>query len=353
MNTESESETKKSSRRSAIGGFLILTGVAAGGVVFNRAVIQPKREESRQAKEEKKAREKALKLAREKVNGHLDDSDHTTAGHIETRLKDIEAFFDKAAGGAPAFSKEMLGWGSKWKLIKDKARFWREETEHKAFVEEQFTKHVFKSEDLETTLRKAVEDFVARDGAAVNNEFLTKVRDDVPIELLDSEMNPDRFKNETRKSIEENFNSSARKVYGDIGGGAAAFVGVSIASAISANVLVRVATSIATKMGISAGILGAGAVASPWTLGAALVAALVIDLALGWAIDYFTDPEGDLAETIRTELATLQNLIIDGLPATETEEAVVGVRQELQTIAELQSRSRRDAIEVILDPSTT
>lgn len=357
MNNQTEIGAQPRSRRSAIGGFLMLTGVAAGGVVLNRAVIQPKREARQRLEAERKvaeeARQEALRQARKTVDGHLSKSDKTTAGHIEIRVGDIERFFNKAKRGVPAFSKEMLGWGSKWKLIKDKAIFWREEEAHKEFVEEKFAEHVFTSKELEMTIRKAVEDFVARDGQSVNNQFLTLVRGDVPIELLDSDLDPDRFQEETRKSIEQNFESSASKAYGDVGAGAVSFVGISIASAIAAQVLVRVGTSIATKMGLSAGIIGAGAAASPWTLGATLIAAVLIDLVLGWAINYFTDPEGDLTQTIQFELTKLERLIIEGSPKTDTEDAVTGIRQELQAIADLQSQSRREAMDSILDPDIT
>lgn len=348
-----ENERRKPSRRSAIGGFLLLTGGAAGGVVLNRALIQPKLGERRKREAESKARKESLNQARGIVDAHLEESIQTTIGNIQTRIGDIEAFFDKASAGVPAFSEQMMSWGSKCKLIKDKAQFWKKEETHKRFVEEQFAQLVFEADSLETTIRTAVEDFVSRDGEEVNNLFLTKVREDFPIKLIDSEMDPDRFQSETQKSIDQNFSSSARKVYGEVGGDAVKFVGVSIASTIAAQVLVRVATSIATKMGLSAGILGAGAAASPWTLGAALVAAIVIDVVLGWAINYFTDPKGDLTETIRTELTNLKTLIIEGDPATESEEAVVGLRQELQTIADLQSRSRRDAMETIFDSTGT
>ncbi len=284
---------------------------------------------------------------------HLTKSDQSTAGHIETRVKDIEKFFNKAKRGVPAFSKEMLGWGSKWKLIKDKAQFWKEETEHRTFVEEQFANHVFTSKALEKTIQNAVEDFVARDGGAVNNQFLTAVREDVPIELLDSEMDLNRFKSKTLTSIEHNFERSAMKAYGEVGVETATLIGSSIASSIAAKVLVRVATSIATRMGLSVGILATGAAASPYTLGLSFLFALIIDSVLGWAIDYFRDPEGDLTQTIQFELTKLERLIIDGAPATDTDEAVAGVRQELETIAGLQSKSRRDAMDDILDPSNT
>jgi len=349
MSTEQESETNSHSRRSAIGGILVLTGVAASGVVINRVVIQPELEKSRK----KKAQEEALIKAREKVQDHLGQSEKTTTGNIDTRIAEVEKFFDRAAAGVPTFSEEMLSWGSKWKLIKDKAQFWKEEKEHKTFVEEQFAQHVFKAADLETTIRKTVEDFISRDGKAVNNQFLTKVREDVPIELLGSGMDTERFQNETRNSIERNFEFSAKKVYGEVGGDAVEFVGVSIASTIAAQVLVRVAASIATKMGVSAGILALGAAGSAFSAGATLLAAVIFDIVIGWAINYFTDPEGSLTETIRTELAILETLIIEGAAATETEKAVVGVRQELQTIADLQLQSRRDAMAVILDPATT
>jgi len=353
MNIEPSIETNKRSRRSAIGGFLVLAGVAAGGVVMNRAVIQPRLEVKRKGDAEAKARKEALLEAREKVAGHLVRSDQTTAGNIETRVADIRSFFDKASAGVPAFAGEMLSWGSKWKLIKDNVLFWRDETEHKTFIEKQFAKHVFKAKGLEITIRKAVEDFISRDGEAVNNQFLADVRVDLPFDLLGSALEPERFQREARKSIEQNFATTAKKVYGEAGDDTVKFVGVSIASTIAGKVLVRVAASIATKMGLSAGILAVGAAGSVWTAGVTLLAAVILDIVLGWAMNHFTDPEGDLAETIRTELTNLETLIIRGAPATETEEAVVGVQEELETVADLQSVSRRDTMEAIFDSTTT
>lgn len=358
MSTEHDTETTKPSRRSAIGGFLVLTGVAAGGVVFNRSVIQPELEAKRKAEAERLAREEArkqaLEQARKKVDGHLSESEGAMKKYADARVAGIRTFFDGAETGVPGFSESMLGWKSKWILIKEKAQFWKEENEeHRAYIEEQFATHVFRAEDLDSRIRKAIEDFVSRDGEAVNNQFLTGVREDVPIELIDPETTPERFEERTRESIEQNFNISAEKVYGKVGADAAGFVASSIASAIATSVLVKVGTSVGARLGTSATILAAGAGSSYFTLGIGFLAAVVIDFVLGWAINYFTDPEGDLTQTIRFELTKLERLIIEGAPATENEDAVVGLRQELQTIAELQAQSRRSAMNSILEPADT
>lgn len=328
-------------RRTAIGGLLILTGVAGGGVVLSRSVVQPQLE-SRKRKAE----------ARKKAEDHLETSVRTSAVHIEERLDDIRAFFAEASKGVPAFSEKVLGWNSKWKLIKEKAQFWKDGGKHQEFVQSSFAELVFKPEDLVEAIRKAVENFVARDGEAVNNQFLLAIRGDVPIEFLDYQGAPDRFEPEATKRINSSFVKSAEATYGDLGKDAGTFAASSVASAIAAQVLVRIGTSIAVRFGLSAAILGAGAAASPFTLGLSLIAAVVIDLALGWLVNFFTDPAGKLAESVQEELKKLEILVIEGSEADESGESVTGLRQELEHIAEMQSRSRREAIGALL-PSLT
>lgn len=321
------------SRRSVIGKIFILTGVVAGGVVFSRSFLRNRLE-----------LKKALKVA----EVHLLASEKATGIHLEERLNDIRAFFDGAKDGGTAFAEAMLSWGSKWKLIKDKALFWRKENRHGEFIKAKFSELVFRSEDLAKTVQTAIEDFVERDAAAVNNELLTNIRKDVSIHLVDSEGDPEQFVKRASIFINEAFAEAARAVYKDLGAESGSF----LASSIATTVLVRVGASIATRLGLSATLIGAGATAGSFTLGIAFVAAIVVDLALSWAIDFFTDPVGDLAEMIRTELDVLENLVVEGSPADELGAASVGLRQELEIIEKLQSASRRKTIVELLDANT-
>lgn len=314
-------------RRVLIGKLLVFSGGAILGVSLNRSCVH---------------RRQALEEASARAHKHLQESARQGQAAVETRLNDLRHFFAGAKAGAPRFAEEVLGLNSKWRLVKDKALFWRNRDKHREFIEWKFGQYVLKAEDLTKTIHRCVEDFVARDSAEISNQLLTKIREDASIAIPRSLQKESRFEAATLKSIERNFVEVAQVEYKDLGIQTASFAASTVAGTIAGQVLVRVAISIATKLGVSAGVLGTGAGAAAFTFGVSLIAAIVVDLLIGWAVDFFTDPKGDITRSLTAQLSSLETLIIDG------DEKTVGLRMELERIASMLDQSRREALKALL-----
>jgi hypothetical protein len=114
--------------------------------------------------------------------------------------------------------------------------------------------------------------------------------------------------------------------------------GVSLTGDIGSLIAGEVLTVIAIRLGISAGILGAGAGSSWATFGIGLAVAVIIDWIVSKIWDWYADPKGELAKKIDEELDTLRDMIIDEL------------RQQLLDYSGARSALREKAIRELLRP---
>jgi hypothetical protein len=75
----------------------------------------------------------------------------------------------------------------------------------------------------------------------------------------------------------------------------------------------EIGVSLATELGVSGGILGAGAYSGAFTFGVGLVAGILVDMALDWVIRQAGyDPEGEVAAKVAESLDHLERLILEG-----------------------------------------
>jgi uncharacterized membrane-anchored protein YhcB (DUF1043 family) len=92
-------------------------------------------------------------------------------------------------------------------------------------------------------------------------------------------------------------------------------------------------------MGVSAGIIGAGA-ASGWaTFGVGVVAGVVIDQIVSHVWAFVNDPEKELTYQVQRQIDSLQSLLCNG------DDQVTGLSQHFHRIGEERSRLRIIAIE--------
>jgi hypothetical protein len=99
-----------------------------------------------------------------------------------------------------------------------------------------------------------------------------------------------------------------------------------------------VLTQVAVRLGVSAGILGAGASTSWATFGAGLVVGLIVDQLVSWIWDWWADPRGSLATELNAKLDSLHALIVDGDAQTP------GLRTALGEFARHRAELRRAAV---------
>jgi hypothetical protein len=112
-------------------------------------------------------------------------------------------------------------------------------------------------------------------------------------------------------------------------------VGSQLVSLIAGEVLAQVAV----RMGVSAGILGAGA-ASGWaTFGIGVVAGVVIDQIVSHVWAFVDDPEKELTYQVQKQIDSLQSLLCNG------DDQVTGLKQHFSRIGEERSQLRIIAIE--------
>lgn len=273
---------------------------------------------------------------------------HLTAADARTQLagrQSIEAirqwFTDRKEGSKP-FAESALSLRSKWNLARSKlpGPLGGKSNAHRDYLNRQFAEHVFSPDEFRKAIEAAAA-FYADQVQATENDLLVALRadlDDFPLEdlpgLRSALLSHDQFE----RVIREVTPAVAR----DLGLDCVREVTSFAVSEVAAVVL----TAAVTRLGVSTGILAAGAGTSWATLGVSLVAAVAIDHVVGRVIDYVRDPTGQLARQIDTLLDEFGGLVIEGDPATP------GLRSALSKFDATRSHLRHEALRrLILDTS--
>jgi hypothetical protein len=228
---------------------------------------------------------------------------HVLAAESEARVAvdrhaaEFASFIDGRKNGAAAFSREMVSWGSKWRVVKQYLPF-TDPAGHRKYVEEQFAKHVFSEAELAGATRLAVTENL-KDIEGIENRLAVRLRSEIvgqPISVVQA------------STAEQQFATAIRQIQSASQWDAAKTVGnLAVAEAASA-----VGTQVLVRLGVSAGILGTGAATSGWTIGGSLVLGVLVDAVWQW-ID---DPAGDIE---RETVTALEQLAVDGEAALSAE----------------------------------
>jgi hypothetical protein len=144
-------------------------------------------------------------------------------------------------------------------------------------------------------------------------------------------------------------------------------------------IAVRSLTVIAGRLGVSGGVLAAGAGSAWVTLGVGLVAAVAVDMGIDWGLEQAGyDPQERIVRAVQANLDRLRELVLDGdadaqqacrrlhqmarddpIPELRRRAAQVaadiersgrtrGLRQELTLAAEAQAYTRRAALRTLI-----
>lgn len=122
-------------------------------------------------------------------------------------------------------------------------------------------------------------------------------------------------------------------------------VGQFVVDAVAAKITARVLASTARRVATSAGMIGVGVKASPYTLGASLLIALILDSLVSMIWDWWADPKGKLEEKLTSELESLKHQILLG------DETELGLIQELKVLTWNCERTWRRTIVQIMNQS--
>lgn len=254
---------------------------------------------------------------------HLEWAEKECERAIEEHLKEIDRLFDDCKKGIHAFAGEALGWKSKGLIVVDVLPFTRTDRQE-AFLREKFAECVMKPEQVSQAVAQVFSGYLA-DVRSIEGRMLVRLRADVA-NFPDSYPNLTVSDSQLRQSFDEAIRRAANATGSRLGEEVTKEVVVALAT--------RVLMQVAVRLGVEAGILGAGAASSPYTLGAGFIVAVVLD----YLWDWYSDPEGRLAADIDNKLDEIKGLVVDG------DKDVKGLRRELREMSKEQAGLREKAV---------
>ena len=229
---------------------------------------------------------------------HVREADGKAEAVIARRVAAFSSFIQSRKAGSKSFSRDIVSLYGKWRAVSPYLPLTDREG-HKKFIAEKFGQYIFTNAELASVVRLAVEGSV-KDLESIENELAVALRK----EVLGRSLAPDEIPiaaEEFKKAIERIVAASqwdAAKTAGNL-------VVSEVASQVGSQVLIR--------LGVSAGILSAGAANSWWSFGAAFVIGVAVD-----AIWEFVD---NPAEKIESETSRA----LDKISA----QAATAIREEM------------------------
>lgn len=251
-----------------------------------------------------------------------------TSGPIEQ----IQALFREARANSRAFAENALGWDSKLTIVSD---FFQQTDEHSAFLRRKFEQLVISEAALLSALEQGITQY-QHATASIEGQMLVRLRADAS----DFSSSP-LVSAADVMALQTLFQQALAKSGSAAGFDLQAAVGRELASYI----LGEIAAQVGVPLGVSSGILSAGA-ATGWTnFGISLVLGLAIDQMVTAGYDAVLDPKGKLAEEINAVLDEMEELIIEGTDLQP------GLRSRLQNYARERSSMRETAVLRLLTPA--
>jgi hypothetical protein len=267
----------------------------------------------------------------------LDWADAETRRSAAEHLQAVDAFFSDVKSRTPRFAERILGWSSKWRLVSDKLPFTRADR-HAQFLDKTFRDELFSPQQLTQTIDAVVRNYTDS-VAGVENRMLVRVRADVGD--LEPAVLP-AFADETklRVAFDDAMRVALDRTHADL----RADLTREAVSLVAGEVL----TMVAVRLGVSGGILAAGAGTSWATFGVGLVVAVIVDQIVSWVWDWWRDPQGDVSRKMNDKLDEIRKLIVEGDGNSP------GLRQRLDELAAKRDKLRRAAMaDMIEGPGPT
>lgn len=318
-----------------LGWLLVFTVCIVGsvGYLWSQGRNKSAREIASKVSEESPtpSREERLARAKQKLEAHLLRAKERTEQLALNDFPSIDPLFARAHDGILPFTEVCLGWNSKWKMVLDAIPL-RRGGEHEAFLKQEFESKILSSRDLERAIEQTIRDYILR-VRDIENEMLVDMKADIE-DLPGFES----FHGVDPKALSTKFDEALSKASGKAGSDLYANVNTQLVSLLAGEVLAQVAI----RLGVSGGILGAGAASSWATFGVGLLASLVVDQLVTRLWDWWADPEIELALQLADHLGSLHRLICDG------DDQTPGLRGLFHKIALERESIRRTAVDEML-----
>lgn len=261
----------------------------------------------------------AAMALRSRVRPHIEKADAESLTGIDPSLRGLEAFFDEAKGHADDFADDVLGFYSKYKLIRG---------QHERYLRDKFSEHFFAPDELKQAMTSAVESYVA-ELEAIDNRMLVDIRLDVADIPAAQPL--------ARMPVPE-LQSRFRKICAKIEGITGADLAVDVGKAIADVIVTSVVALVVARLGTSATVLGVGAASGAWSLGIGLVISVIVDQIIGAVWNWTYDPHGKLMKMMKNKLEEIRSTVFDG------DAGQPGLREELRRYAEKRALVRREAV---------
>jgi hypothetical protein len=269
--------------------------------------------------------------ARELAAPHLTWAAEASERAVDDHLHAIDQFFVDSQRNTRVFAHDALGWGSKWRLVADHVPFTRG-GRHEQYLREKFEETVFTPAKVEAVVKQVVDSYL-RELKSIESTMLVRIRTDAadfPLAYPLGTLDRDRLDQIYALAIEQAVAMIKRDT--------ASSVSLEVVSIIVGEVL----TQVAVELGVSAGVLGAGAALSWETFGIGLVVGIIVDAIITWVWDWYADPRGELAAQVNTKLDEVRRLIVDGSANVQ------GLRSRLKQLARERAEVREAAVLSIL-----
>jgi len=207
------------------------------------------------------------------------------------------------------------------------------------YVQGRFEELVFSPADLEKATRECVNGYI--DAVAEREEVLLADIDadleDLPARAFSVPRSERSLPREYSKLTEELLPLVAK----DLGVDIATKVGSLIAQQVAEEVARRVLVALASRLGATAAIHSVGLASSGPTLGASIIAALIVDIGVEWLLEVSGhDPKKQVSDKIDATLDRIRSTLVEGGDEGKTQ----GLRQELKKLHSLKSTLRRQVL---------
>jgi len=141
-----------------------------------------------------------------KVQPRLQVCDEACAAGIDDGLQLLTRFMSERKSGSRPFAEAMLTLKGKWVFVRSTLPWWLggDEDAYRQYVQEQFAKNIFSSEEMKTTIEKAVVTYLSTVQAA-ENELLVKARADladIPLPVFPDVKDDQAFSSPPQKSLD-------------------------------------------------------------------------------------------------------------------------------------------------------
>lgn len=280
----------------------------------------------------------------DRIKGRLAKADEASLQLALGQVNRVEKFFTARKQQSYGFAEEVLSLDGKFELLKNKLGF-SEDEDYERYLHRCFERHLFSARELEELLESVSASYVTK-LAGLENELLLAVRADLsdrefqPLGLPQTIRSAEAFRREYARLIEEVVRSAGDELRVALTREAVSFAAAEIATVVT----MRVMGAVAVRLGIHSGILGVGAGSGVVTFGVGLAVSVVIDRIIDWALRQFGyDPGAVIAEQVRASLTKIEDLVLDGDPATEGQ-ARSGLCAELKRLSETRAHLRKEAL---------